>query len=158
MTALRTCVCMFACLLGPTTYCKFHMWAHSNISQRSMKHVKACGVEAWLLECSIGDPKRRRLKFKHEWQLNSDLYFYWRRQAAHRRYKTMDGAGLTAGVASGGTVLINARNVAHNSCVKLCPCMCSHVSFPGWRNGWHLWYRPIVSEDLLVTYALSNLA
>ena len=50
-------------------------------------------------------------------------------------------------------VLINARNLAHDSGVKLSPCMCSHVSCPGWRNGWY-----IHSEDLLVTYAFSNLA
>ena len=46
-------------------------------------------------------------------------------------------------------VLINARDLAHDSGVKLSPCMCSHISCPSWRNGWY-----ILSEDLLVTYAL----
>ena len=36
--------------------------------------------------------------------------------------------------------LINARNLAHDFDVKLTPCMCSHISLPGWRNGWHTWY------------------
>ena len=35
------------------------------------------------------------------------------------------------------TALINARNLAHGFSVKLSPCMCSYISCPGWRNGWH---------------------
>ena len=34
------------------------------------------------------------------------------------------------------TALINARNSAHDFGVKLSPCMCSHISGPGWRNDW----------------------
>ena len=66
---------------------------------------------------------------------------------------TDDGRPLTGGtnlirtvvdwVASGsgpcinGTV-INARNLAHDFGVKLSSYMCSHISCPGWRNGWHM--------------------
>ena len=97
MTALHTCVCMFACLLAcldqPLTV-KFKR-AHSNISRTSISLSMWRPVEAWLSECSIGDPEWRQLKLKHMWQLNSsDLCLYQQRQAAHRRYRNMDGSWL----------------------------------------------------------------
>ena len=46
----------------------------------------------------------------------------------------------------------NARNLAHDFGVKFNPCMYSHVSCPGWRNGWHN-YVFISAEDL-ATYML----
>ena len=32
----------------------------------------------------------------------------------------------------------NGIHKRHDFGVKLSPCMCSHVSCPGWRNGWHM--------------------
>ena len=35
--------------------------------------------------------------------------------------------------------------------------MCSYISCPGWRNGWHMWYLAISGEDL-ATCAFWNLS
>ena len=65
---------------------------------------------------------------------------------------TDDGRSLTGGTNLIGTVVdcvasgsgpcingtINSRNLACDFGVKLSPCMCSHISCPGWRNGWHM--------------------
>ena len=95
VTALHKCVCTFACLLacflGPTTYRKFQMSAFKYFTKINIVHE---AVEAWLSECSVGDPEWKRPMLKHAWQLNSDLCFYRRQQAAHRRYKNMDGGWL----------------------------------------------------------------
>ena len=40
------------------------------------------------------------------------------------------------------------RNLAHDFGVKLSPCMSSHVSCPGWRNGWHVIPMFISGEDI----------
>ena len=46
-------------------------------------------------------------------------------------------------VTSGSGPCINSthkhpRYLAHDFGIKLSPCMCSHVSCPGWRSGWHM--------------------
>ena len=78
-TALCTCVCMSVCLsvgLLAAIYRKFQI---NTLSTLRSPHVPG----RWRLQpdCSLSDLKRRRLKFKHAWQLNRDLYSYG--QAAH---------------------------------------------------------------------------
>ena len=61
VTALRTCVCMLACLDRPLTV--NFKWAY--FTKIDVKHGEASG--GLLSECNIGDPKRRQLKLKHVW-------------------------------------------------------------------------------------------
>ena len=61
VTALRTHVCIYACLLGLTTYSKLYMSVFKYSTKIDIvKHVKASG--GLLSECSVGDPELRRLK------------------------------------------------------------------------------------------------
>ena len=60
-TALRMCLCMFACLLA--IYRKFLMsTVKFNIMKIEFMHSVGEGL---LSECSVGDPERRRLKLEH---------------------------------------------------------------------------------------------
>ena len=45
---------------------------------------------------------------------------------------------VASGKGHAQTALINAGDSAHALSVKLSPCMCSHSSCPGWRNGCYL--------------------
>ena len=49
VTALRTCMCMFACLLGPTTYRKFQMSAFKYFMKIDIVH-EACEGQ-WRSDC-----------------------------------------------------------------------------------------------------------
>ena len=87
VTALRTCVydCLLACLDQPLTI--NFKWTYSNFSRRSILWSMWKPSGGLLSECSISNSEWRRLKLMHEWQLNSDLCFYRRRQTTHRWYK-----------------------------------------------------------------------
>ena len=54
--------------------------------------------------------------------------------------------------------IINTRNLAHGFSVKLSPCMCSHSSCPGWRNGCNSHICDTYNYEDLSTYASSSLA
>ena len=108
-------------------------------------------------ECSVGDPEWRRLKLKHVWQLVVCASANHQQQAAHRWFKlNMDGCwvpfmyGPYLGKGHTWTAVINAS-------LFRCTCMYSHISCPGWRNGWHMWYLAIFGKDFS-TYASSSLA
>ena len=93
--------------------------------------MKASG--GLLSECSVGDPER---------EVEACVALVCA--------STDDGRPLTGGinliwavvdwVASGSRPCKNTNtgNLAHDFGVKLSPCMCSHISCPGWRNGWHM--------------------
>ena len=106
-------------------------WSHSNISQRLILCREA--IEGLLSECSIRDPKR---KSEHTWHwFVLLLTTAGRSQAVQIQY----GWWLTGSLqVAGHTALIDTRNLAHDFSIKFNPCMCTHVSCPGWRNGWHM--------------------
>ena len=71
VTALRMCVCIYACLLGPTTYRKFYMSVYFNITEIELGYlelIEMTEVEAHMASYSL-------FATDYQWQV------------AHRQYK-----------------------------------------------------------------------
>ena len=78
-------------------------------------------------------------------------------QAAHRRYKY--GQWLRSLQVEPVMHGMNGKGQKSSSWfhrkASSSPCMCSYISCPGWRNGWHMWYLAVRT---LATWAFWNLA
>ena len=87
VTALHTCMCMLACLLGLTTYRKFYQIFHED-------RCEACEASGELLSSAVLGTRS-----EDDWSWSTcgtDLCFYWRRQVTHRRWLTgsLDGSSF----------------------------------------------------------------
>ena len=70
VTALCTCVCMYTCLLACLLALDRPFTLNERIQIFHEDRREACEASGGLpSECSIGDPKQRRLKLKHAWHL-----------------------------------------------------------------------------------------
>ena len=85
--------------------------------------------------------QRRRpgAKLKYAWQLTSGLCFYRPSTAGHSQARCKCGQWLRSlqvdPVMHGMNGTHKRQSPAHDFIVK--PCMCSYISCPGWRDGWH---------------------
>ena len=121
-----------------------------------VKYVKP--VKVWLSECSVGDPEQRWLKLKHAWQFNSGLCFYWWQQATHRQYKFNMNSGWLGCFKWGYAYMALKRQKLSSRfrCKLSSKCMCSHISCPGWRNSWHMWYLYWLSYLCVIKFGLNS--
>ena len=136
VTALRMRVSVYLAMDRPLTCTVNFKWANSNISRTSkscMKHCHWC--EGWR-RATVRAQRREPGAKMTEVEARVELVCA----------STDDGRSLRAVVdcvASGSGPCINGTHKRQKFSswfgVRLSPCMCSHVSSPGWRNGWHMW-------------------
>ena len=128
--------CLLACLLGLTTYRKFEMISSkcfSKIDWRAFLMIEP-GDEANCVRVQHRQPVTKMTEVVLLPTING-------RVLTGSTNLILTVVEIASGKGHAKTALVNTRNLPQHFSVKLTTCMYSHISCPGWKNGWHMQAR-----------------